>query len=165
MAALQPAAPDAAPAARSARGVIRPGRLDDAAAILALEAHFPTDRMTRRSVRRFLAVPSARVWVADLDGAVVGAVIGLLRQGSRALRIYSLAIAPEARGLQLAQRLVEALEADAHAAGRVDATLEVRADNLAARRLYEKLGYRERAPLPGFYEDGADGLKLGKPLG
>ncbi|MBI3171593.1 MAG: hypothetical protein HYZ32_03255, partial [Hydrocarboniphaga effusa] len=37
---------------------IRPGRAADAAAILALEAAFPTDRMSARSVRRFLSVPT-----------------------------------------------------------------------------------------------------------
>ena len=38
--------------------------------------------------------------------------------------------------------------------------LEVRVDNPAARGLYAKLGYVEDAVLPGYYDDGTDGLRL-----
>lgn len=145
-------------------GSIRKARIDDAAAILRLEDQFPTDRMSLRSVRRFLRVPSAQVWVAEREGAVVGALIWLSRSNSRAARIYSVVIAPEARGLGLAQQLVTAMETEARAFGRETATLEVRADNAAARALYAKLGYELRAELPGYYEDGADGLRLEKKL-
>lgn len=145
-------------------GSIRKARLEDAAAILRLEDQFPTDRMSLRSVRRFLRVPSAQVWVAEREGAVVGALIWLSRRNGRAARIYSVVIAPEARGLGLAQQLVTAMETEARAFGRETATLEVRADNAAARALYAKLGYELRAELPGYYEDGADGLRLVKAL-
>ena len=152
-------------AADTAReGLIRKAQPRDAPAIFALEDHFPTDRMTMRSVRRFLAATNSHVWIAELDGAVVGTLIWLSRKDSRAGRIYSVVVAPEARGRRFAQRLVAAMESEAAAEGRSMATLEVRADNHAARALYRKLGYIEARPLPGFYEDGGDGLKLVKPL-
>ena len=151
-------------ASTAAEPHIRKARPEDAAAILRLEDQFPSDRMSLRSVRRFLRVPSAQVWVAERNGAVVGALIWLSRHNGRAARIYSVVIAPEARGLGLAQQLVTAMEAEARAFGRKTATLEVRADNAAARALYAKLGYGLRAELPGYYEDGADGLRLVKVL-
>jgi ribosomal protein S18 acetylase RimI-like enzyme len=53
----------------------------------------------------------------------------------------------------------------AQAAGRASIFLEVRTDNAPARAMYEKHGYRVERTLPGFYEDGAEGLRLGKRLG
>ncbi|MGB5098427.1 MAG: hypothetical protein WBN82_11005, partial [Porticoccaceae bacterium] len=39
-------------------------------------------------------------------------------------------------------------------------TLEVRADNGAALELYRKLGFVEAGHLPGYYEDGAEALRM-----
>ena len=150
----------------AAVAAIRPGQPSDAAAILALEALFPGDRMSARSVRRFLRVPTAQVLVAEGDdGSVLGNLIWLRRRGSRRARIYSVVVAPQARGLGLGRRLVETMQRQALAAGCDTATLEVRADNAAARALYAALGYREDAALPGYYEDGGDGLRLARGLG
>lgn len=144
---------------------IRKARRADAAAILALEDSFPSDRMSARAVRRFLAVPSARVLVADRDGAVAGALILLLRRNSRWGRIYSVVVDPHHRGLGLGRRLVEAAEARARRQGCAGVSLEVRTDNGPARELYRSLGYAEAFDLPAYYEDGAPGLRLRKPFG
>lgn len=146
------------------RGLIRPARRDDAAALLALEALFPSDRMSLRSIRRFIASAGTLVLVAERGGEVVGDTIFLTRRGSRTARLYSLAVAPSARGQRLAERLVLAAEDGARARGLDTMLMEVRADNAIARRLYAKLGYEELASLPAFYDDGADGLRLGKRL-
>lgn len=146
--------------------LIRRGVARDVDAMLALEAVFPSDRMSRRSVQHFLKAPTARVLVAEsASDAMLGNIIGLRRKGSSAMRIYSVVVAPEARGLGIGQKLVAALEALAadEACDRV--TLEVRADNAAARALYAKLGYREVEALPGYYEDGSDGLRLSRAIG
>ena len=143
--------------------VIRRARVSDAAGILALEAHFPSDRMSARTVRRFLSVPSATVWVATQNAAIIGSLILLTRRNTRAARIYSVVVAPSARGQGLAQRFVEIAERSARQQQR-EVSLEVRADNAAARALYRKLGYAEARALPAFYDDGADGLRLVKTL-
>jgi ribosomal-protein-alanine N-acetyltransferase len=143
---------------------IRPARPADAAALLALEQHFPGDRMSARSVRRLLSSASARIWVAERAGEVLGALILLSRRSSLVVRIYSLVVAPAARGTGLARRLVATAERAARAAKKNLMRLEVRADNQAARQLYARLGYREEQSLPAYYEDGADGLRLGKLL-
>jgi len=153
--------------AATARGpfAMRKAVVADAAAILALEQNFHSDRMSSASVRRFLRVPSAQLRViSDASCAVVAALVLLTRKNSSVARLYSIVVSPSARGHGLAQRLVRAAERDARTLGRTRIALEVRSDNLAARALYAKLGYAEIASLPGYYDDGSAGLRLGKNL-
>lgn len=132
--------------------------------MLALEKLFPSDQLSRTALRRFLRVPSARLWVAVQHGVVVGDVVLLLRANSPDSRIYSVVVAPAARGQGLGARLVACAERAARAEGRQRLRLEVRTDNMAARALYQRRGYRQVAALSRYYEDGADGLRLEKSL-
>ena len=141
---------------------IRTARAEDAAGILALEAAFPTDRMSARSVRRFIA--AGAVVVAVCGRAIVGALVLLLRRNSRWARIYSVAVDPVWRGRGIGRRLVTGAATRARAAGCQGIGLEVRADNDAARALYAALGYHEVAQLPSYYEDGEPGIRLRKPF-
>ncbi len=143
---------------------IRRARGEDAVAIDALEAHFTSDRIPPRSVRRFLRVPTAHSWVAERDGAVVGYLIWLSRATARRGRIYTIAVDPAARGLGLATRLIEAAENEARSTGQSEMSLEVAVENAAARALYAKLGYQQIAELEEYYEDGGHGLRLLKAL-
>jgi ribosomal protein S18 acetylase RimI-like enzyme len=66
-------------------------------------------------------------------------------------RIYSLAISPKARGLNIATKLIEkALKENANL------RLEVRKDNVIAINLYEKLGFTCKGIKKRFYPDGCD---------
>lgn len=143
---------------------VRAARASDAAAILQLEALFPSDRMSLRSVRRFLRVDTARVFVAEQASCILGNLVLLFRRGSPAVRIYSVVVDPAARGLGLGHRLVEGAEREARRRGLRRVTLEVRADNLAARGLYASRGYVVARELPAYYDDGADGLRLSLDL-
>lgn len=143
---------------------LRAGRAEDLDALLALEALFPSDRLSRRGWRRFLRSPRATVWVAARGGEVLGDLVLLRRAGSRRARIYSVVVAPAARGQGLGERLVAAAERSARQLGCEAVSLEVRADNAAARALYAKRGYLEQRILPRYYGDGADGLRLLKVL-
>ena len=143
---------------------IRPATRADLDGLLALENLFPSDRLSRAAWRRFLRVDTARVWVAVQGAEVVGNLILLLRQGADSGRIYSVVVAPAARGQGLGDRLVATAERAARAAGRHRLRLEVRQDNAAARALYARRGYREIAQMAGYYDDGADGLKLERRL-
>lgn len=150
---------------RAAR--IRIARREDADGIVALEQHFPSDRMAPASIRRLLRSPSALIWVAETGGdghGIVGAVIVLTRRGAAVARIYSLVVSPQARGQGLGRRLVEAAEQGARHDGYAALSLEVREDNAVARALYADLGYAEVLRLPGYYDDGAPGLRLRKAL-
>lgn len=144
--------------------VVRRATARDLDALQRLEALFPSDEMSRRSLRRFVAAPNAVFLVAAAGDDVLGNLLLLTRRDSRRARIYSVIVDPQARGLGLAQQLVAASEAAAAERGCDAITLEVRRDNTAARALYAKLGYDVLDELPDYYDDGADGLRLIKRL-
>lgn len=143
---------------------IREARPADMPALLALEALFPSDRLSARSMRRFIAAAGARVFVAVRGAEVLGDLVLLLRASSRTARIYSVIVDPAARGLGLGHRLVDTAENAARDLGRAAVTLEVRADNSPALALYRRRGYALERELPRYYDDGADGLRLAKSL-
>lgn len=143
---------------------LRAATMADIDDLLQLESLFPSDQISRRSFRRFIGSDGARVILAMHQDRVVGNLILLLRSHSGTARIYSMIVDPEVRGLGLGAALVEAGMSEARKAGRSILSLEVRADNTAARALYEKLGFRTVRALPGFYDDGADGLRMERTL-
>lgn len=144
---------------------------NDLDAICRLEARcFTLDAQSRRSLRHLLTRANAAVWVAERDGAVVAYAALLFRRGTRSARLYTIAVAPEARGTGAGRALLAAAEAGARARGCRRLRAEVRAGNAASRGLFADAGYREVGPLPGYYpadETGAGetGIRLQKDLG
>jgi [ribosomal protein S18]-alanine N-acetyltransferase len=67
------------------------------------------------------------------------------------LHINTLAVAPAARRRGVATALLRAVMAEAELEGALKATLEVRASNVAALALYERLGFRVSAKRAGYY--------------
>src|SRR3954469_19387358 len=96
-AAIQPAPPVRVRAAE-------PGDLDG---LVALEQQvFDTDQLSRRSLRRFLRVPTAELLVAEADdGGLAGTAIVLFRPRSAVARLYSIAVAPPMSGRGVASTL------------------------------------------------------------
>ncbi len=144
---------------------IRPATLADIDALVALEASFPPeDRFDRRTWRRLLTGhASALVWQTPADGLLAAAVM-LYRKGAGVGRLYSITVAPAARGKGLARALMAACEADAADRGARAVRLEVRASNSSALRLYEAGGYRVIATLESYYPDGEAALRMEKSL-
>jgi ribosomal-protein-alanine N-acetyltransferase len=77
--------------------------------------------------------------------------------------IATIASHPDWRGCRLGQWMLLALLDVALARGAATSTLEVRAGNLPARRLYEKLGYEVAGVRKNYYRDGEDGLIMTTP--
>lgn len=137
----------------------------DLADLVAIEnAAFPGDRLSRRSIRRLLLSPSAATILAEWEGRVAGYAVVLFRRGTKASRLYSIAVAPGFTGKRVGARLLEAAEEAARARGRTLMRLEVRADNRTALALYGKAGYRLSGRKSGYYEDGEDALRMEKSL-
>jgi ribosomal-protein-alanine N-acetyltransferase len=67
--------------------------------------------------------------------------------------VTTFAVAPSWRRRRVGERLLIALLDLAVARGAREATLEVRLSNLAARRLYEKYGFRPVGIRPRYYSD------------
>jgi ribosomal protein S18 acetylase RimI-like enzyme len=145
---------------------LRPARLPDLDALLALEcATFTSDLLSRRRMRHWIGAQNGIFIVAaDASDSVAGYGLVFTRRDSRSARLYSLALAPAARGLGLGAELVRELEARARRAGFTHLHLEVAQANAPALALYGKLGYVRLRALPGFYEDGTDAWRMEKRL-
>jgi ribosomal protein S18 acetylase RimI-like enzyme len=91
------------------------------------------------AIRRKLAVGRDLFYVAAVDGAVVGTVMGGY-DGHRGW-VYSLAVKPEYRRRGIATALVRRLEESLAGRGCPKVNLQVRASNAGVVAFYEKLGY------------------------
>jgi len=137
----------------------------DALVTLELRA-FSGDRMSRAQYRRHLASAAATVLVAGAPGeALLGSALVFFRKGSSLARLYSIAVAHGARGRGVGEALLAAVEDAALHRGARRMRLEVRHDNAAAMRLYERRGYARFAERPGYYEDGGHAWRYEKKLG
>ena len=144
---------------------IRPARPADVGGLLDIEnAVFATDRMERRAFRHAITSPTVICLVAQGGGHVLGYVTIETRRNSSAGRLTSIAIAPQAAGMGIGQRLLAAAETKATRAGAARMRLEVRADNAVAQHLYERARYRLVETIEDYYEDGSAALRYEKAL-
>jgi ribosomal protein S18 acetylase RimI-like enzyme len=132
--------------------------------LLELERGFPGDRLSPRSLRRLLGRPTAEVWVAEADGRVCADAVLLYRARARVARLYSLIVAPAARGRGIGAALLERAVQAAAARACARLTLEVRGDNAGAIALYRHHGFRPTRLLPGYYDDGECALRMARAL-
>ena len=97
-------------------------------------------------------------------GTLLGKAVVFVRRGTDIARLYSIAVADAARGRGLGVALLTAAERAARKRGAARMRLEVRQDNAAAIRLYERQGYRRFGARAHFYEDGGDAWRYEKIL-
>lgn len=147
---------------------IRQATLGDLDALLALEhAAFVGDRAERRAIRHAIGSPSMSLLVAldsEDETVLVAAATLERRKGSRSARLSSIAVSPARAGQGLGGIMLDAAEAEAKAHGCTRLRLEVRADNGAGIRLYERHGYEHFAVLDEYYEDGMEAWRYQKTL-
>jgi ribosomal protein S18 acetylase RimI-like enzyme len=127
------------------------------------QERFPVDAFDRATLERLLAGHTT-VLVAEAGGRFAGSAVMLWRRGSRVGRLYSIAVSERSQGLGIGRRLLEACEREARRHDCTRISLEVRAANERAVDLYVRNGYRVTEDLPGYYEDGADGVRMVKEL-
>ena len=102
----------------------------------------------------------------DLAGQVIG--YGVMSLGAGEAHILNVCVRDEFRTVGFGRRLLEHLLERAAAAGVGEAFLEVRPSNLAAIRLYQRLGFEQIGIRRGYYQapDGReDAIVLKKTLG
>lgn len=145
--------------------VFRLALLDDVKALLALEQQcFTTDRLNSRNFQWMINRANGQLIVAECDGQLLGYAVVLFHRGTSLARLYSIAIAAQARGIGLGKQLLERIEASALEHDCAYVRLEVRTDNPAAIALYERHGYRRFALIHDYYQDHTDALRLEKRI-
>ena len=100
-----------------------------------------------------------RHYVVALEGEDVVGYAGLCDYPDEAF-VQTLAVAPAAQGQGLGARLLDDLLAEATRRRQRVVSLEVRADNAAAHRLYERAGFVRSGVRRGYYPGGVDALVL-----
>jgi [ribosomal protein S18]-alanine N-acetyltransferase len=154
-----------APARHASDIRIRPAAAADVDDLMRIEERaFRTERIPRRGFRRFLASPSSLLIVARHAGTTAGYALVLFRAGSEVARLYSIAVAPEAKRRGIGVALLAAAEAATRARKCSVLRLEVHEKNAPAISRYRKSGYTLFGQHLGYYADGGHALRFEKRL-
>ena len=143
--------------------VIRKMTAEDVSAIAELERICFSDPWSEKSIASELDNRLSYWLVADVDGVVGGYV------GSQTVLdvadMMNLAVAPKFRRQGIAEALVTELASYLKVNGVLGLMLEVRASNVSAIALYEKMGFGEVGRRPRYYRNPReDALILRKEL-
>jgi len=141
---------------------IRPMTEPDLERVLAIEqASFPAP-WRREHFLHELGAPHAFPFVAEEDEAVVGFVC--LNALFEEAHILDIATDPQQRGRGIAGMMMEHAFSVARGQGAEVMALEVRASNIAAITLYERLGFCRTGTRRGYYEGKEDAVLMEKSL-
>lgn len=142
---------------------IRAATLADLDSVEALEdLVFESDELSRRSLRYYIKLATARFIVAETEGILAADAIVALRRRSATARLYSIAVRPDLAGRGIGRQMLTACEDIVREQGRTSLRLEVRSDNDAAIRFYDAAGYARFGTYPDYYEDGTAALRYEK---
>ena len=126
----------------------------DVPALAALETVlFAHDAWSEPTWWAELAGRPRRDYVVLTDDEGVLGYAGL-DHGGEVADVMTVAVAPRGRGRGLGRLLLDELERRAVGRGVASVMLEVRADNTAARALYEKAGYQVLSTRRRYYQPG-----------
>lgn len=111
----------------------------------------PARRASKSSARLQPEPVGERCWIAERNGENVGCVF-VFRKSAREAKLRMLLVEPSARGLGLGARLIEECIRFARAAGYRKMSLWTHQSLTAARRLYERAGFKlvKAVPNPSF---------------
>ncbi|WP_281186216.1 ribosomal protein S18-alanine N-acetyltransferase [Actinomadura kijaniata] len=142
--------------------LLRPMTEADLPAVHALERElFPEDAWSMEMLREELAdQPRTRHYVvAEADGGIVG-YAGLAVAADQG-DVQTIGVRADQRGKGLGAALLTALLDEAAKRGADEVFLEVRADNPAARRLYERFGFERVGLRKRYYQpSGVDAVVM-----
>jgi [ribosomal protein S18]-alanine N-acetyltransferase len=129
-------------------------RWTDIGQLAALERDlFPHDAWTEPTWWSELAARPQRDYVVEEDPSGIAGYAGL-NLGSEVADVMTVAVAPRAQGRGLGRILLEELVERARQDGAEYLMLEVRDDNLPARRLYEHAGFEVLTTRRRYYQPG-----------
>ncbi|MBZ5576895.1 MAG: GNAT family N-acetyltransferase [Acidobacteriia bacterium] len=146
---------------------IHPVRTSDLDRILALErASFGPEAYDRKLFAYYRERWPKLFLVAESRGKVCGYIMTSLRgaaSGPRA-ELVSVAVDPARRQAGVASALLDSTLRRLRRRRVRRIHLVVRVTNRPARTFYEKYGFRRIRLIRGYYEDGGDGIAMGKTI-
>lgn len=142
--------------------IVRDASAADFERLCAIDrAAFGDHAYDRYALRQFIALFPRCVLVAeDRGGTPLGMAVGGLVTPGRCAWVLSVAVVPEARGRGIGRRLAERITQRLHDLGAPEIRLTVAAENVAARTLYESLGYHLVATDASYFGAGEPRLVL-----
>lgn len=144
-------------------GNVRSATVEDLAAMIRLDRQCPTAAhwAEERYQELFTNPAPARLVLIEHESSpaiVVGFLVA--RHLAPEWELENIVVTPSARRTGVGTRLMEALLVQAHDTNSESIFLEVRKSNIAARRLYEKLGFDESGRRKAYYASPAEDAVL-----
>ena len=137
--------------------LIRPATPDDVPSMRALEQQTETAAHWAECEydALFAAEAPPRIALVATSEADSGRVVGFViaRCATAEWEIENVVVAREKRNRGLGIKIIRELLLRAQSAGATSVLLEVRESNLAARRLYEKLGFSQQGRRSNYYRE------------
>jgi ribosomal-protein-alanine acetyltransferase len=126
---------------------------------------FEKEAFTKQQISNLLTDYNSIGLVAKIDGEIVGFIIGTIYPEKNSLigHILTIDVSPTHQRKGIAQKLLKEIEKLFKEKSVKTCRLEAREDNIAALRLYRKLGYKKIARLKNYYGN-AHGIHLRKDL-
>ena len=131
---------------------LRPMRLDDLDAVLAIERSVYSFPWTRGNFIDSLAAGYLAELLLDDGGRLIGYFVAMV--GVDEMHLLNLSVAPAHQRQGHARTLLDALEAHCHALHLPTLWLEVRLSNARARQIYLRRGFSEVGLRRGYYPAG-----------
>lgn len=143
--------------------LIRPFRPIWMDEILRIErASFGRDAYDRNLFAAYARHPKSLFLVAQRGHGIAGYSLAHWRNARAEL--VSIAVDPKARGRGVASSLLKSTIRRLKLRGTKRLTLMVKVTNWSARRFYEGRGFARVRVVRGYYEDGRDGILMGRDL-
>ena len=126
---------------------------------------FDREAFTKQQIARLLTDYNSVSLVAKANGEITGFIIGTIYPERNSLtgHILTINISSTHRRKGIAQKLLQETEKILKEKGVKTCSLEVKENNIAALRLYQKFGYKKVAKLKNYYGN-VHGIYLKKAL-
>jgi ribosomal-protein-alanine N-acetyltransferase len=137
-------------------------RRDDLPAVLEIERRAFAQPWSRAFFEKELSTPFAQLTVAVDQSGNRTTLVGYSCRWrvTDEVHLLNVAVHQACRGSGVGRTLVEAVIAEGRATRARTMFLEVRAGNIAARRLYRRLGFRDLGVRRGYYGPGQDAIVM-----
>jgi [ribosomal protein S18]-alanine N-acetyltransferase len=145
---------------------MRPMRREDLDQVMVIENElFGAESWSEAMFAGELDETATRYYLVEESDGVISAYAGLCAYAPHEAYVQTIAVIPPARRRGIGTALLKVLIDETTKRGVDHLDLEVRSDNDAARRLYERHGFREIAVRRNYYQpSGTDAIVMRKGL-